>query len=582
MPFTASDPASAQTGTKMMNSQYTTSKTDVFALGSAIALVVGFFLPWITVSVLGLSVSGWDLISLANSLNSMNPNAQGSAPGVLWLWLILIAGLCGLATSIWGLASSHSRRTASICSLIAGLAALAPFALILIHVLGQTRQPAMSQSSMNMSVNVMSLIGVGVWSTLLGAIGLIMQVFLPRPTVHTYWQPAVHNSPPLLNGSPAAPPAEIPTARSVYLTTTWPTDRGGWVGDQSWKALGGLLVNDGTSNDSSHWIVAPVPPSTPDYAVEAEIQVAWTGGTGCDQGFGLVARSGYRASVNYHWTNSGGTTAHLSTMNTCSVLGHQNFDPGAARYSSDGWHTYRLEVQRNTLRFLIDGNTILSALDNRSLTSGQVGLWSMNTQIDVRRFEVIQFEPLPPPTPSRWLTTSVYLANWTSGLNSWVGDQSWKVVAGMLVNDGSNGDSSHWIVAPVAPPLPDYAVEAEIQVVRTAGTGRDHGFGLVARSGYRAGVIYNRTDSGGTTAHLSTMNTYDGLGDRNFDPGAARHPHDRWHTYRLEVQGNTLRLLINRSVMVVTTDNQFASAGKVGLWSANTQIDVRRFEVIKL
>src|SRR5205085_814465 len=103
----------------------------------------------------------------------------------------------------------------------------------------------------------------------------------------------------------------------------------------------------------------------------------------------------------------------------------------------------------------------------------------------------------------------------------------------------------------------------------------NHGFGLAAHSGYRASIIY---DYRNTTARLSTMDTCSGgLGDQNFVPDIAG-----WHIYRLEVGGNTLTFRIDGSVMVETTNNQFASGGQVGLWSVNTQIDVRRFEVIAL
>jgi hypothetical protein len=182
--------------------------------------------------------------------------------------------------------------------------------------------------------------------------------------------------------------------------------------------------------------------------------------------------------------------------------------------------------------------------------------------------------PTAVPTPDG---TPICQSHWSSGRGDWIAGQDWSVSGGMLVNDGTNGNSSNWAIAPCTLTSPDYAVEAEIQVIHVPGYwdgGCDHGFGLVARSGYRASIIYDRN----ATARLSTMDTCGGaLGDQSFAPDIGG-----WHTYRLEVRGNTLTFRIDGSVMVETTNNQFASAGQVGLWGVNTQIDVRRFEVIAL
>ena len=65
-------------------------------------------------------------------------------------------------------------------------------------------------------------------------------------------------------------------------------------------------------------------------------------------------------------------------------------DIAAIDYTRDmGWHTYRMEVKGNTIKFLIDGAPIVETADNRYLTGGKVGLWSDNAQISVRSFKVI-------------------------------------------------------------------------------------------------------------------------------------------------------------------------------------------------
>jgi hypothetical protein len=59
----------------------------------------------------------------------------------------------------------------------------------------------------------------------------------------------------------------------------------------------------------------------------------------------------------------------------------------------------------------------------------------------------------------------------------------------MQVNDGSDEfpDSAIGIEAPFAPETPNYAVEAEIQLVPREDSEADAGFGVFARSGYWAG-----------------------------------------------------------------------------------------------
>jgi len=46
----------------------------------------------------------------------------------------------------------------------------------------------------------------------------------------------------------------------------------------------------------------------------------------------------------------------------------------------EDWHTYRMEVDGNTLRVFHDGRLALEAVDNRYLTGGKIGLWSLVLQ----------------------------------------------------------------------------------------------------------------------------------------------------------------------------------------------------------
>jgi hypothetical protein len=48
-----------------------------------------------------------------------------------------------------------------------------------------------------------------------------------------------------------------------------------------------------------------------------------------------------------------------------------------AGYSlATNWHSYRVEVRGNDIKFLIDGQSVIEAIDNHHLTGNSVGLFS--------------------------------------------------------------------------------------------------------------------------------------------------------------------------------------------------------------
>jgi hypothetical protein len=160
----------------------------------------------------------------------------------------------------------------------------------------------------------------------------------------------------------------------------------GWPASQDWATVSGMLVNDGTVFDYNRWLKAPFDlGQTNDYAIEAEIQ--FVNGQGI---YGVVARAtgdeGYRVGVN--WSNClGGPNAGVAEsgndINYCRFL-------NASRWEADTeWHTYRAEVQGNTVKFLMDGILLAETIDNQFLAGGQVGLFSSGCQISVRSFRVI-------------------------------------------------------------------------------------------------------------------------------------------------------------------------------------------------
>jgi hypothetical protein len=185
--------------------------------------------------------------------------------------------------------------------------------------------------------------------------------------------------------------------------------------------------------------------------------------------------------------------------------------------------------------------------------------------------------PTPkPPTPtvtpeSPAGSDLLYQADWSAGLNGWFGSQDWKTLNGMLINDGAHDGIGLSITAPYSPNTADYAIEAEIQVVRPLGCSS---FGIVARAdkketGYQAGINY-------CEFHGAAFYSMPELGFKEFDPGT------KWHTYRLEVKGNTIKFFIDEAPVMETSDNRYLSGGQVGLWNDNVQLNVRSFKVMKL
>jgi hypothetical protein len=194
--------------------------------------------------------------------------------------------------------------------------------------------------------------------------------------------------------------------------------------------------------------------------------------------------------------------------------------------------------------------------------------------------------PTNTPTPQPTNTPSapqpgelLYQADWTSGFNGWTIPQGWKTVSGELVNDGiTNSDATQLALPPkITRYTPNYAVEAKIQYVRDGhGCGLDNAFGLSVRgesSGdYRAGII-----SWGAAFIV------DGDTCRNDALTQVHYPLDTdWHTYRVEVHGNDIKLLIDGYSILETTDNHHLTSNSVGLWSNGTVINVHCFKVTAL
>jgi 3-keto-disaccharide hydrolase len=177
---------------------------------------------------------------------------------------------------------------------------------------------------------------------------------------------------------------------------------------------------------------------------------------------------------------------------------------------------------------------------------------------------------------------TLYQADWSGGLNGWVGPPSWKVVNGQLVNDGSSATGGGWISAPCQPDTANYAVEAQIQLIPpNSCTFVSQQFGVGARADAQGGILGGLLCSNGglvlasTDTEFSLISNADRIAEKDFTVDG------QWHTYRLEVQGNNVRLLVDGTPIVTGTDNRRLDSGEAGLFASELQINVRSFKVTK-
>jgi hypothetical protein len=173
--------------------------------------------------------------------------------------------------------------------------------------------------------------------------------------------------------------------------------------------------------------------------------------------------------------------------------------------------------------------------------------------------------PQVPQVVSAPSTPVLYQADWSGSLAGWSGTADWKVLGGMLINDGTRNLSR--IIAPYRAPTPDYTIEAEIQMVRGGF------FSLTVRMDDRNSLVDANFSDG--RADIWAQGDGAALTQRPFNVGGG------WHTYRFEATGNRFRVFVDGSPGAEATDNRYISGTQAGL-SANAQINVRSFTVTAL
>jgi hypothetical protein len=177
--------------------------------------------------------------------------------------------------------------------------------------------------------------------------------------------------------------------------------------------------------------------------------------------------------------------------------------------------------------------------------------------------------PGPPPPPG----TLLYLADWSDPTKQWAPAPGWSVVEGVFVFNPRATNALPTVFAPFEPTtILNYVVEAEIQAVDPSCPQ----FGIILRTEYIAGI------GGFCSGHTAALGTTHGGSGVHADLGSKPfRPEREWRSYRAEVFGNTLKLLIDGTLMLDAPDNRYLSGGKVGIL-ARSQVGVRSFKVIAL
>ncbi|MEX2237218.1 MAG: hypothetical protein WEB00_06765 [Dehalococcoidia bacterium] len=188
-----------------------------------------------------------------------------------------------------------------------------------------------------------------------------------------------------------------------------------------------------------------------------------------------------------------------------------------------------------------------------------------------------EVETPEPPAPGE----VVYQSDWSSGSDGWGLGGDWRILNGELLCDGTQ--RGYGELSAVGPPLPsgltDYAVEVELAILGEGPVSsyNDPQFTMAARylgdgQGYFAGVYYDGYEDGFFT-YVTTTEV--DLGTVPFSPAGR-------NLYRLEVEGNSVRLLIDGELIISATDNIFPGGGRFGLFSDAWQLIVTSVRVIAL
>lgn len=166
----------------------------------------------------------------------------------------------------------------------------------------------------------------------------------------------------------------------------------------------------------------------------------------------------------------------------------------------------------------------------------------------------------------------------------------WAASADGLENEGAEAVSERWLTLSSVS-SPRFAVEAEIRVTSVLDTVCDQSFGIAGGSPrsklvFGGGVIFPCSGEPAKARLTDVTSWEDGynadavIAEKAFTPG------DEWQTYRFEIRGDRLRLLVDGAGVVSGSVDPgidpAALDAEAGLWSQGVGLEIRRVTIYPL
>lgn len=167
------------------------------------------------------------------------------------------------------------------------------------------------------------------------------------------------------------PSAPTPIAGAEVYRANWSQGDGGWTLPEAWDIENGQLVAKGAESGAG---LAEFQPSGANYAIEA--QMAIIGSNDCSEIVGVLVGAALpqEAAVSAVAGIVGGACAHEWQVDRVSG-GNRDTLANGYRPLNDQAHTYRLEVDANSLKFFIDGKFIAEVDGVTVNPQGRVGIY---------------------------------------------------------------------------------------------------------------------------------------------------------------------------------------------------------------
>ena len=184
--------------------------------------------------------------------------------------------------------------------------------------------------------------------------------------------------------------------------------------------------------------------------------------------------------------------------------------------------------------------------------------------------------------------TVLYQADWSHGLAQWQASGNWQVAQGQL---DVTATALSQIIIPYRPAIHNYAIEVRLEIVRLlkgeAGSWTIFGQRQEEKDGFQAtvaGVKGPEERMSGSHGQIeiwidpfTAMAPGTGIPD-DYDPGF------RWHTYTIEVQDNTARLLDNGIQLnhISSEETYYLSNGPLGFTCQWLEVRIASIRVLAM